>query len=120
MPIEDGRRFGIVAVDEADRVTGFQEKPQNPPAMPGQPDLALASMGIYVFDSDVLIKALEEDAAKPDSHHDFGKNIIPSLIGHGRDLRLSVLRREQEGGEVLARHRHARRVLRGAAWTCAR
>ena len=41
-------------------------------------------MGIYVFDSDVLIKALEEDAAKPDSHHDFGKNIIPALIGHGR------------------------------------
>ena len=52
--------------------------------MPGQPHLALASMGIYVFDSDVLIKALEEDAAKPDSHHDFGKNIIPALIRHGR------------------------------------
>ena len=84
VPVEEGRRFGIVAVDEADRVTGFLEKPEHPPSMPGQPGLALASMGIYVFDSDVLIKALEEDAARPDSHHDFGKNIIPSLIGHGR------------------------------------
>ena len=84
VPIEDGRRFGIVAVDEADRVTGFLEKPEHPPGMPGEPNLTLASMGIYVFDNDVLIRALEEDAAKPDSHHDFGKNIIPALIGQGR------------------------------------
>ena len=84
VPIEDGDRFGIVAVDETERVTGFLEKPKNPPAIPGQPGLALASMGIYVFDSDVLITALEEDAAKPESHHDFGKNIIPALIGRGR------------------------------------
>ncbi|MBY0492827.1 MAG: glucose-1-phosphate adenylyltransferase [Cyanobacteria bacterium] len=84
VPIEDGHRFGIVALDEREKVTGFLEKPANPPAMPGQPGLAMASMGIYVFDSDVLIKALEEDAADPASHHDFGKNIIPSLIGHGR------------------------------------
>ena len=84
VPIEDGKRFGIVAVDETERVTGFLEKPQNPPAMPGEPNLTLASMGIYVFDSDVLIKALEEDAAKPASTHDFGKDIIPALIGHGR------------------------------------
>ena len=84
VPIDDGKRFGVVAVDEQDKVTGFMEKPQNPPSMPGQPGLTLASMGIYVFDSDVLIKALEEDAAKPDSHHDFGKDIIPALIGRGR------------------------------------
>ena len=84
VPIEDGPRFGIVAVDEHDKVTGFLEKPLNPPSMPGQPGMALASMGIYVFTSDVLIRALEEDAAKPDSQHDFGKNIIPALIGEGR------------------------------------
>jgi glucose-1-phosphate adenylyltransferase len=83
VPIEDGKRFGIVAVDESDRVTGFLEKPQHPPGMPGQPNMALASMGIYVFDSEVLITALEADAANPDSQHDFGKNIIPALIGHG-------------------------------------
>jgi glucose-1-phosphate adenylyltransferase len=80
VPIEDGHRFGIVAVDETERVTGFLEKPKDPPPIPGQTAMALASMGIYVFDSDVLISALEADAARPDSHHDFGKNIIPSLI----------------------------------------
>ncbi len=84
VPIEDGRRFGIVAVDDNDRVTGFLEKPANPPSMPGQPHLALASMGIYVFNSDVLVRALEADAANPASQHDFGKNIIPSLIPDGR------------------------------------
>ena len=84
VPIEDGRRFGIVAVDDTDRVTGFLEKPQAPPAMPGQPNMTLASMGIYVFDSAVLIKAMEEDAARPESNHDFGKDIIPALIGNGR------------------------------------
>jgi glucose-1-phosphate adenylyltransferase len=84
VPIEDGKRFGIVAIDEAERVTGFLEKPLNPPAMPGQPGMALASMGIYVFDSDVLCTALEADAAKPESKHDFGKDIIPALIGNGR------------------------------------
>ncbi len=84
VPIEDGRRFGIVAIDESDRVTGFAEKPADPPSMPGRPDLAMASMGIYVFNTDILIQALEQDAAKPDSQHDFGRNIIPTLIGTGR------------------------------------
>src|SRR5512134_3607743 len=84
VPIEDGRRFGIVAVDDSDRVTGFAEKPKEPPAMPGQPHMALASMGIYVFNSDVLVRALEADAADPDSQHDFGRNIIPPLIPGGR------------------------------------
>ena len=84
VPLEDGPRFGIVAVDESDRVTGFMEKPAQPPAMPGFPHLALASMGIYVFNSDVLIRALDADAADPSSGHDFGKNIIPALISEGR------------------------------------
>jgi len=84
VPIEDGHRFGIVAVDETERVTGFLEKPKDPPPIPGQTEMALASMGIYVFDSDVLISALEADAARPDSHHDFGKDIIPALIDRGR------------------------------------
>ena len=56
----------------------------HPAPMPGLPHLALASMGIYVFNMDVLVKALEADAADPDSHHDFGKNILPLLIGPGR------------------------------------
>ena len=56
MPIEDGRRFGIVAVDETQRVVGFQEKPAQPASIPGVPHLALASMGIYVFNMDVLVQ----------------------------------------------------------------
>ena len=84
VPVEDGRRFGIVAVDERDCVTGFLEKPRDPPSMPGHPHLALASMGIYVFNSDVLVRALDADAADPHSQHDFGRNIIPSLIPGGR------------------------------------
>lgn len=84
VPIQDGPRFGIVAVDEMDQVIGFQEKPLEPASLPGQPHLALASMGIYVFDMDVLVGALERDAAEAGSHHDFGKNIIPPLIETGR------------------------------------
>ena len=80
VPVSDGSRFGIVKVDENDRVTGFQEKPANPASVPGSPDVALASMGIYIFRADVMVRALEEDAARTDSEHDFGKNIIPSLI----------------------------------------
>jgi glucose-1-phosphate adenylyltransferase len=84
VPIQDGRRFGIVAVDEHQRVIGFQEKPADPVSIPGMPQMALASMGIYVFDVDVLIKSLEEDAALTESQHDFGRNIIPALIAGGR------------------------------------
>jgi glucose-1-phosphate adenylyltransferase len=84
VPIDEGQRFGIVAVDEQHRVVGFQEKPANPAPIPGMPELALASMGIYVFDIQALADSLEKDAADPDSHHDFGKNIIPALIGGGR------------------------------------
>jgi glucose-1-phosphate adenylyltransferase len=80
VPVADGRRFGIVGIDEQDRVVSFAEKPENPPAVPGSPDVALASMGIYIFKAEVLVRELEADAALPDSQHDFGKNIIPSMI----------------------------------------
>ncbi len=80
MPLEESQRFGIAQVDEDDRVIGFQEKPKNPMSIPGAPHLALASMGIYIFDRDVLIRALEADAGR-DTTHDFGKDIIPALIG---------------------------------------
>ena len=84
IPIDDGHRFGIVGVDPSNQVISFQEKPETPPAMPGTPHLALASMGIYVFDMDVLTSALEQDALVEDSRHDFGKNIIPALLGRGK------------------------------------
>jgi len=84
VPVADGTRFGIVAIDESERVTGFEEKPANPTPVPGSPDVALASMGIYIFRADVLVRALEEDAARSDSQHDFGRNIIPALIHSSR------------------------------------
>src|SRR4051812_42573889 len=80
VPASEARRFGIVNVDDGERVVGFQEKPSQPTPAPGAPDVALASMGIYIFKADVLVRSLEEDAAIADSQHDFGKNIIPSLI----------------------------------------
>jgi len=80
VPIEEARRFGVVEVDESFRMTGFQEKPERPVPIPGSPGLALASMGLYVFDFDLLVRTLEADAARPTTH-DFGKDIIPSLIG---------------------------------------
>jgi glucose-1-phosphate adenylyltransferase len=82
VPLADGRRFGMVSIDESERVTGFAEKPENPVPMPGSPDIALASMGIYIFRAEVLVRALEDDAIQAESQHDFGKNIIPSLIHH--------------------------------------
>jgi glucose-1-phosphate adenylyltransferase len=79
VPLADARRLGVLSVDSTDRVTGFVEKPQDPPTIPGSSELALGSMGIYIFDTEVLLRALEADAAQPTSH-DFGKDIIPALI----------------------------------------
>jgi glucose-1-phosphate adenylyltransferase len=80
VPIGDGRRFGIVSIDPNERVIGFNEKPAHPTPVPGSPEVALASMGIYIFKADLLMRVLEEDAAHSDSNHDFGKDIIPALI----------------------------------------
>jgi glucose-1-phosphate adenylyltransferase len=79
VPISEASRFGLVLVDDNERVHGFQEKPKNPVPIPGSPDIALASMGVYIFDTDVLVKTLETDANQPTTH-DFGKDIIPALI----------------------------------------
>jgi len=73
--------FGVMAVDERRHITEFVEKPANPPAMPGKPDLSLASMGIYIFDAKFLYAELKRDMADPNSSHDFGKDIIPQMVG---------------------------------------
>ncbi len=86
VPRMEATAFGVMHVDEDRKVTAFLEKPADPPAMPGQPDVALASMGIYVFDSDYLFRLLEEDSANPDSSHDFGRDIIPRAVAEGRAL----------------------------------
>ena len=79
VPAQEATRLGVLSVDENDRVTGFIEKPKEPPTIPGSSEFSLASMGIYIFDTDVLLQALEADAARSTSH-DFGKDIIPALI----------------------------------------
>lgn len=84
VPRAEAKGFGIMAVDSDDRITQFVEKPENPPAMPGKPDVSLASMGIYVFTTKFLFEQLERDAADPASTRDFGKDIIPYLVEHGK------------------------------------
>jgi glucose-1-phosphate adenylyltransferase len=77
---EAGRQFGIMQVNESSRVVGFEEKPAQPKPIPGDPRHALASMGIYVFTARFLFEQLCLDATKPDSHHDFGRDLIPAVI----------------------------------------
>ena len=82
--IEEAKGFGVMHVDETDRIISFLEKPKNPPSMPGRPDRALCSMGIYVFETKFLVEELKRDAEDPASSHDFGKDIIPYIVKHGK------------------------------------
>ena len=79
VPWEDASRFGIITADDEGRIVKFTEKP-------AEPDSNLASMGIYIFNKDVLVKALIEDSTDETSDHDFGKNIIPKLLAEGKNL----------------------------------
>ena len=99
VPREEASGFGVMHIDADDRIVAFLEKPADPPAMPGKPDIALASMGIYVFESQLLFEVLREDAADPNSSHDFGNDIIPKLV---------------EGGKAYA-HQFSRSCLRSHA-----
>lgn len=80
VPRHEARAFGVMAIDEHQRVVSFLEKPDDPPHMPGQPDVSLASMGIYVFDAEFLYEHLSRDAALSQSSHDFGKDLIPYMV----------------------------------------
>jgi glucose-1-phosphate adenylyltransferase len=82
--LETAKGFGVMSVDETNRVMEFAEKPANPKSMPGQDDMALASMGIYVFNRKFLFEQLIKDADMPESSHDFGKDIIPRVIKNYR------------------------------------
>jgi glucose-1-phosphate adenylyltransferase len=83
VPRSEASAFGVMDVGADSRITGFVEKPANPPAMPGAPDRSLASMGIYVFDADYLYGELARDAADPYSVHDFGRNVVPAAVAQG-------------------------------------
>ncbi|MBS1167985.1 MAG: glgC [Proteobacteria bacterium] len=86
VPRMEATGFGVMAVDENSRIIDFVEKPADPPAMPGRPDLALASMGIYVFKTSFLIDLLRQDQDDPNSSHDFGKDIIPAIVKGGKAI----------------------------------
>jgi glucose-1-phosphate adenylyltransferase len=83
VPISDAKAFGVMGVNPESRVVNFTEKPDHPSAIPGKPELALASMGIYVFNTKFLCEQLIRDADDPHSTHDFGKDIIPHLMSAG-------------------------------------
>jgi glucose-1-phosphate adenylyltransferase len=83
VPKAEASAFGVMAINERRKIKDFVEKPADPPSMPGKPDIALASMGIYIFDASYLYQLLNEDVANSASSHDFGKDIIPRVVAEG-------------------------------------
>ena len=85
--ISEASEFGIIEVDDNWKLTGFQEKPKTTPkCIPGRPDMCLASMGNYIFETEVLTDEVKRDALDSNSSHDFGKNIIPKMLNDGRRI----------------------------------
>lgn len=84
VPLDDAKAFGVMSINKDGVVEAFDEKPDNPKPMPGNEDMALASMGIYIFNTQFLYEQLIKDADDPSSSHDFGKDIIPSVIDRYR------------------------------------
>jgi glucose-1-phosphate adenylyltransferase len=96
VPREEATGFGVMSIDSEYRITRFTEKPKDPEPMPGHPNIALASMGIYVFSTDFLYNALIEDAENTLSSHDFGKDIIPAAIKHSSAMAYPFLNEDGE------------------------
>ncbi|MCR5536013.1 MAG: glucose-1-phosphate adenylyltransferase [Succinivibrio sp.] len=94
-------KFGVIEVDKEARMIGFEEKPQTPKEIPGDPGYCLVSIGNYVFRTEVLREVLKEDEHQPSSSHDFGKDIIPLMYPRGEvyvyDLSLNYIKGEQAG-----------------------
>jgi glucose-1-phosphate adenylyltransferase len=102
VPLEQADQFGIIEIDENNRMIGFKEKPKGDvKTIPGRPDYVLASMGNYVFSAETLVESLKADAEERDSLHDFGHNIIPKLVPTGDvyvyDFSTNAIRGEPEG-----------------------
>jgi len=94
VPIKDASRFGVMEVDASDRIVGFEEKPSQPKPLPDDPFQALISMGIYLFNTETLVRAVIQDAKRTDSDHDFGKNVIPTLVQQGARVFAFNIRKE--------------------------
>jgi len=97
--IEEARAFGVIEVDEAGRILAFHEKVQDPPTMPGNPRMCLASMGNYVFKTPALLDVLEQDAGIETSAHDFGRDIIPRMVAAGRRVYVYDFQKNKVPGE---------------------
>jgi glucose-1-phosphate adenylyltransferase len=95
--LEIAKELGVMSVDDENRVHSFQEKPEKPESLPGRENVALASMGIYVFNRGFLFEQLAKDADTPDSSHDFGKDIIPNVIDKYRAMAYPF--RDAQSGE---------------------
>lgn len=102
--IEEANQFGIIEVDKDWRILSFDEKPSKPKPIPGEPDQALASMGNYIFNTEVLLEALAEDANNPASHHDFGTDVLPAMVSkkklYAYDFRKNRIPSQQKGEEL--------------------
>ncbi len=111
VPVAEASGFGVMHVDASSRIVSFVEKPTHPPEMADRPGFALASMGIYVFRRQFLHDELRRDAADPNSTRDFGRDIIPYLVKHGKAIahrfRAVVRAIACRGRSLLARRRHA-------------
>ena len=102
--IGEASQFGVIEVDEDWRILGFEEKPEAPKSIPAEPDRALVSMGNYLFETEPLLRAVEEDASNANSSHDFGRDIIPRLVKEGRrihayDFRTNRIQTAMKGEE---------------------
>ena len=102
VPKKEATAFGVIEADAQGRILAFHEKVADPPTMPGKPDMALASMGNYIFRTDALLEALEKDATDEGSAHDFGKDIIPKMVKAGKqvfvyDFQQNIVPGEDEG-----------------------
>ena len=97
--VDEARSFGVMQIDTDNRIVGFDEKPDKPKTIPGDPNHCLASMGIYVFNAHFLFDQLCQDATLSDSAHDFGRNIIPSII---QDHRLVAFPFQDENSKQVA------------------
>jgi len=84
VPVEEAKRFGVIEINQNNEIVGFEEKPANPKPSLNNPNICLISMGIYLFNTETLVRRVVEDAKKPNSTHDFGKDVIPSMIGKDR------------------------------------
>ena len=99
VPIDQGHAFGVIEANADGEIVGFWEKPENPPPMPGNPNYCLASMGNYLFKTDVLVNEIVRDASKADSAHDFGKSIVSTMVGEKRTYVYDFATNRHEGQE---------------------